>query len=374
MANLWILDSFDIWDQSHPRSKWQLVADPASLAVSALYGRNGGGLRLLTGGTYLGAAGRDDGLAASACAMLESIFRPSGTWTIGFAFKFMDIAPIGTHPICSIISSLPPFEDFLGTYRASYISLYFCPDQRLRFVHGDFRTPSYRKDFGPPLRRGVYYYIEWQTTISAGGNIAGWIDGEPLVNEGQDLSRSIIGVPLGAPDGVRFFFHKGSVGGGRNARYYYLDDVYVTDTARFSDVTVDSFRPDGVGNSSQWTPNTIGFPNYTYVDDLTPDDDNTNLTAAAGLTDTYAHSIPVETGGAVHGIDINVSNYNKVFDDGYLAAVVRQSGSDDVGPAKLMGTISYVYAQTGYLLNPHTGVAFTQAELAADEFGFKRLT
>lgn len=286
----------------------------------------------------------------------------------------MDTDLVGDHPICSVISSLPPFEDALGTYRASYISLYFCRDQRLRFVHGDFRTPSYRADFGPPLRRGVYYYIEWQTAISAGGSIAGWIDGQQLVNEGQNLSRSIAGVPLGAPDGVRFSFHKSSVGGGRNARYYYLDDIYVTDDVRFSDVTIDSFHPDGVGNSSQWTPNTVGFPNYTYVDDLTPDDDNTNLTAAAGLTDTYAHSIPAETGGLVNGINVSVCNYNKLFDIGTLGAVVRQAGADNVGAAKRMGTTSYVYAQTPYLLNPHTGVAFTQAELAADEFGFKRLT
>jgi hypothetical protein len=373
MANLWTLDGFERWDQSHPNAKWQIISDPGGLEVSANYGRNGGGLKITTGGTKVATrVPTEEGAVPTRCAVLESIFGVSTIWTIGFAFKFVDVGLLGDQPLCAIISSSPPYEDFLGTYYASYISLYFCRDQRIRMVHGDWRTPSYRVDFTPALRRGVYYFIEWEVDL-AGNNLRGWLDGEELVDEPQDLTRSISGVPLGAADAVRFFSNKSGVGGGRNVRSYYLDDIYVTDTVRFSDMAVEAVYPNGVGAHSDWTPNT-GFPNWTHVDDAVPDDDTTNLTGAAGVVDTYAFSGPNETGGVIHGIVNNVNHYNKLFDVGQLSSVIRQSGADDISTAQQMGTFGYRYGQFGYLTNPHTASAFTQAEIAGDEFGFKRIT
>lgn len=134
------------------------------------------------------------------------------------------------------------------------------------------------------ISSGVWQEIEIKVNIhDTTGTVDVWVDGINVVSiSGTDTRNGGTGVC----DNVRFF------GSSATTRW---DDCYVLDTAGsapqnnvLGDARVDTLRPDGDGNYTEFGTVTGGSTHYTEVDDSAPDSDTTKITStAANQRDTF---------------------------------------------------------------------------------------
>lgn len=379
MAELLQVESFDHWDENDPHTKWPVIFS-SGMVISALYGRHNGGARIKTGGTAVSTvAGTDVGIQASACNMFERYFSVgSSQWNIGMAFRFEGIELQDHMPIISLIST-GDVNSFLGTYYAPQVSLVFTPQQQLVFINGVYNESPFPVigDYSPALKRGVWYYIEVAIGIGGAASFSLKIDGKTVINTTGNTDP----LGTGSANGVRFFFHKSfRISGGNNERFYYVDDIYITNGGiAFTDVKVETDLPNNEGAVLQWTPSS-GTLHFTQVDEASPDGDTTfNTATAAGNIDTYKFSTLETASGTVHGLTIDADMLNDAFDVTTAAAVIRESSVNYLATAQRIGTPlaavpEYRGLIFGYLTNPATGNRFTISEINADEFGIDRVS
>lgn len=369
MANVLLLDSFQGWDHTHPRAKWPIANDPASLEASASFGRNSGGMRVVSGGsTLFTIAGQNSGTPFAASGMLEYANLPFTPRSVGFAFKVGDEEPVADIPIFAFIDS-GTLKINSGTFYATQSAIYYCMDQRLRLYIGEWNSRILIADFGKVCRRNIFHYVELSLTVGSPGSVQAWFDGEEVLN-GSYTTQALAG---SATTGVRLFFHRTSIAFGANERVYYIDDVYVSSGSRLSDVEIEYLRPNADGAHTDWTPSS-GSDHYTMVDDLTQDDDSTRVAAGAvGNTDSYEITTLTNGTGTIHGLMVGINHKNAIPDIATLSTVTRQSGTDSFGAATAMGTIEYRYLTEGNTTNPITASPFTVEEINSSiQFGMKR--
>lgn len=147
-------------------------------------------------------------------------------------------------------------------------------------------------------------------------------------------------------------------------------DVYLLDQTApnsdfLGDIRVAYIKPNGVGNSSQWTPS--AGANWQCVDEVPPNSDTDYVeTTTVGNKDTYAFENV--TGDP---LAIQVCNYcRKTSAAGAsLAVVTRQNGTDYEGPTQGLGSTSYDYVLQPYDTNPDTSAQWTQGQMDAGQWG-----
>ncbi len=215
---------------------------------------------------------------------------------------------------------------------------------------------------------GAWYYLECKAKINSttgtyevriNGTSTGWIPAVTGANTRNGGNNQVTGTRLGWTTG--------------NQGIQY-DDLYVCDTTGSVNIdflgpqVVETVRPMGAGNYSQWTPN-LGL-NFSNVNDLQTDNDGTfNQSSTAGQKDSFVMS-DLSAGGTVSAIQHVLYAKQSVGAQRSIRPVQRSGGTDFAGATVNTGT-SYTMALDLDDVNPATGAAFTPFEINAAEFGYE---
>ena len=216
----------------------------------------------------------------------------------------------------------------------------------------------------------IWAYVEIKAVIhDTAGSIVVKVNGVTVINvSGVDTRNG------GTPKVDAILFGNGR---GNNSNYdFYIDDIYVLDDSGslnndfLGDVRVACIRPDGAGNSTQWTPS--AGSNWQNVDDEEPNDDTDyNSEGTAGDKDLYTLTALPTSAGSVAGIR-EITRHRK---DDAGAATIRQlirTGSTDYEGSDVVVGDNYTYAQAIRETNPNTSAAWTESEINGLEAGVKR--
>jgi hypothetical protein len=155
----------------------------------------------------------------------------------------------------------------------------------------------------------------------------------------------------------------------------YVDDLYVCTGAGsvyndfLGDVRIETLRPSGNGNSSQFVGSDAdSTDNYLHVDDTAYT--NTDFVGSSTTTnkDTYAYGDLVRTTGQVKGV--MVQGVMAKSDSGSKSArlVARTASTDYTGDTESLSTSDIVYAHV-WEQNPNTTSDWTISEVNGAEFG-----
>ena len=198
------------------------------------------------------------------------------------------------------------------------------------------------------IESGVGHFIE--LSISGAGIVVR-VDGENILTASGDTTG----------DKTKFFI--GGTGGG-NSTYY--EDLYVAD-GPLDDVIVEAIYPNGVGNYSQWTP--LAGANYTNVDEEIASGSDYNGSSTLSQIDTFAFE-DVTFSGVIRGIQLVIyASYGLTGSS--IKGICRIAGVDYLHPDTDGGLNEAVFHRFIWTNSPATGVAWTQAELNAAEFGYR---
>ncbi len=155
-----------------------------------------------------------------------------------------------------------------------------------------------------------------------------------------------------------------------------LDDLYIcdgtgsTNNNYLGDVRVDALKPVGAGFYADFSRST-GSANWDNVDDVTPDGDATyNYSSTVGSKDTFDCANLVALTGSIKGLQANLIARKDEAGGRVLKAVQRIGGTDYESAPIGLG-MSYVVQRQIYDVSPATGVAYTETEINAAEFGYK---
>ena len=111
--------------------------------------------------------------------------------------------------------------------------------------------------------------------------------------------------------------------------------------------------------------------NYETVDDVVPDVETYVEASVGGKTDTYIMEDLKNTGKLIFGVQLGVSAKKENIGPYSLSGIVRQSGANHATPVLNPGA-TYIYRFVRYVINPATGLPWTEAEFNAAQFGFTR--
>ncbi len=153
----------------------------------------------------------------------------------------------------------------------------------------------------------------------------------------------------------------------------FYDDIVIMDTTgsdndfKGSGLHCVASFPTAAGDSTQWTPS--AGSNFQNVDDTDPDDDTTyNSSNSNGQLDLYNITDLPAFNGSVLGVDI-WSVLRKTTGGTEEAKLALKTNSAIYYGDNIALTSSYALYRKQQILNPTTGVAFTQAEANALQIG-----
>jgi len=231
------------------------------------------------------------------------------------------------------------------------------------------------------VRIHQWHYLEVDLTILSAPNVTGWwayelTDCQVLV-DGAVVLDSAVGPgqihlePITASAYNWRLIHITPVASGT------MDDFYVCDgsgaaphNAPLGDVQIDVIRPNGVGASTEWTA--VGAAsNWDAVNDLTPDDETTYVSAAsASLSDLYAME-NVSTDDGILGAQILISARRTEEGSAALAPLLRHAGTTTALTARPMSQ-TYFYRNRECFVTMPNGDPLTDANVNALQAGMRR--
>lgn len=380
MANVLFIDSFDNYNNENGAAKYPdlhsfniVPTNGADYAISSSYGRNGQGLRILTGGHIY------DG--QTNLVRLSGMGGPRSTWGFGFAFKILDNPPKNSVPIFGLVDTGTIYS-YLGQFYATQIAVYLSRAQTIRMSSGEPEgTTLISSSYS--LRRNTWHYIEATVTLSASGVASLSINGEVV----GSFSGDTRGTGSSSADGIRIGFGKmeRTVESSNGQRYFCIDDVYVTDGNNLGDIANKAIRPIADGSLNNWSPST-GVSNYQMVDDDTPDNDTTYIFAPSTSLDNVFSMVDISaiTNVVIPALQIAATGrapYN--LPSAAANGIVRIGGVNYFSTAIGLGT-PFAEGSNGYMSydhrteifpytnNPATGGTWSPATITSSEFGVER--
>ena len=287
----------------------------------------------------------------------RKVLDAQATWVVGFALNFGAI-PTGTNYLVNLTD--------VGT---SQVELRFENNTgRLLVTRNGTQIGSTGTTV---LKPNVWYYIEFKATINNSTGVAVVrINGVTEINlSSQDTQTS----GNATADDIYFLSHND-----QQAGHWYMDDLYICDGTGGSpsndflgDVRVETIRPSGNGNSSQFVGSDgNSTDNYLLVDETTPNDDTDYVeSSTVNDKDTYAYGDLTPTAGTVFGVQ--VLPYARKTDAGTrtIKSVARLSGTEVDSADKTLST-SYQYLPDIREAKPGGG-AWSISDVNSAEFGVK---
>ena len=237
-------------------------------------------------------------------------------------------------------------------------------------VFGDTTPPAFNIFVPAQFNQvqGVYARYELKVTCGNPGSFILRINGVQALN--------VTGVQTNPHfTGVLNFFQLNGAGGGVVDSCH--DDTYLA-TDFLGDIIVVENTPNADGHYAAWTPLVAG-PHFSQVNEIPPDGDVSYVSSSnIGDIDTYkipntGYTPPIQ----VLGVQSVIYCRKDLAGTRIIAPVIRQGGVDAVMADFSLPLTTYTYAKQVYdlggdtSLNPATGLAWTQADLTAAEFGQK---
>lgn len=334
------VDSFDHYNDGDIVYKWD---DNVGCSISATGGRCG------TAGLFNnGAAG----------AGIKKAIPSAATYIFGFALFLPALpTPSGDFILCSFLENTTKHVDIIVQ-----------SDGRIAARRAGTTTLGTSTNF---LSAGQYNYIEIKVTIdnSAGvvtvkvnGTSTGW-----LALTSQDTQN-------GGTAAITNWILGGDLLSNQLGVDSYFDDVVVLDTTGavnndfLGDCRVEAIFPSGAGNYAAWTPS--AGSNYQNTDESPSDDDATyNSSTTATAKDSFAFDNLSVTSGTVKAVAINMWARKDESGSRSITGLMRLSGVDAFGSAKLIGNTFQDYV-TIMEADPSAG-ALSIADVNAAEFGYR---
>jgi len=214
---------------------------------------------------------------------------------------------------------------------------------------------------------GVYARYELKITCGNPGSF------ELRVNGVVALAMAGVNVDPTHTGTANIFILLGAGGGADSCH----DDTYLA-TDFLGDIIVIENTPNADGHYAAWTPLVAG-PHFSQVNEIPPDGDASYVSSSnIGDIDTYkipntGYTPPIQ----VLGVQSVIYCRKDLAGTRIIAPVIRQGGVDAVMADFSLPLTTYTYAKQMYnlagdtSLNPATGLAWTQADLTAAEFGQK---
>jgi hypothetical protein len=265
------------------------------------------------------------------------------------------------------LSLMGGWEGIGGSSPSSMAALYHLGDERLYVrvsgnVVAKYSAPS---DF--VMQLNTWYYLELKATITTAYDGICSVAYEVYVNEEIVLSGTIAGMAF--THGVMNGLALTGPGGGNTATF---DDVYATAGVLLGDIRIGVIRPNGEGSHQDWAPDS-GSAHFSRVNDLTPDDLTSYLSATEpGQKETHEYE-DVTISGSAKAIQTLVCLKKSDAGSAGTKSLLRSGAGEEVnGEEFYPSEESWFYDRTGYLLNPWTGLAWTQAEINTLQFGLER--
>lgn len=229
---------------------------------------------------------------------------------------------------------------------------------------------------GTPLANGtkvlvedVWYYIEMKAYIhDSAGTVVVKLDGVTEINYGPgDTSyngdTSITNISLAR------------AGSGGIYPEMAFDDLYIcndqgsTCNDFLGDVRIDCLRPNGAGNSTDFTASTGS--NYQCVDDTTPNDDTDYVYGSTvGDHDTYAMEDHPSAAGSIYATQSHAW-MAKESGGTRQAKIITRSGSTDYEGSAESISDTYQWFSEIREVDPDTSSAWTISGFNAAQFGTK---
>jgi hypothetical protein len=309
----------------------------------------------------------------------------SGT-LIRFAFWIKTTANMGSGILGG--TQIPLFALENGT-PDSWLDVKFAPGSLASVTGGGLiitRTENARSGLAnyinselPCSRRindGRWHHVEFTMTINTTTGTANlWIDGE------QQYALTGIDTQDAASNISTYTRVRLSTNQAANVtEYVWFDDVIVWDDSgtEFTGALpnkihrIDTIRPNGAGNSAQFTPS--ASTNETNVDETVADDDTTyNESATVGHIDSLAYADMAFNVDEIFGINIRT---RAKFDSG--SANFRNKmriASTYYDGATVALAAGYGMVETIFNNNPNnTSNNLTKANIDGSEFGYERVT
>jgi hypothetical protein len=229
------------------------------------------------------------------------------------------------------------------------------------------------------VRVGQWHYLEVDVTITttvAGSNWTYALSSARILLDGVLVLNTTLGATIlsfVAPTAAKWT-HVDLLPAGATS---VVDDIYICDgagpaphNAPLGDIQIGVIRPNGAGASTQWTP--VGASaNWDAVNDLTPDDDTTQVSAATvGFSDLYTLE-DVSTTNSILGAQLLINARRTDEGAATLAALVRHAGTTTELPARAL-TSSYFYRNRDCFVTMPNGDPLTDANVNALQAGLRR--
>lgn len=207
----------------------------------------------------------------------------------------------------------------------------------------------------------TWYYIQVDVTISnTVGAVKVLIDTVEAINiTGQDTQQSGTGIIDG------FGLRSGTYG------ECFLADTSGSDFNALSTelLAISIIRPDGAGNSAQWTPS--AGSNYQTVDEDPVSETDYNESSTNTHKDTFAMaSAPTEVVDVICVVPWAIAERTDVT-PASINMVARHSSSEAAGADNSLIQNSLRMYQSFAHVNPSTAVAWTETEVNAMEAGYE---
>jgi hypothetical protein len=161
----------------------------------------------------------------------------------------------------------------------------------------------------------------------------------------------------------------------------FIDDHYLADTTGpapnndfLGDIRVEAIYSNAAGDDTDYTPS--AGSNFQNVDDAgTADGDTTyNSSTTPGDQDLFNLQSPTTASGIVCCVQPHIIARKTDSGAREIATVIKSGATEDVGPTHTLSTSYVQYDGEIYALNPDTGNAFTIAEVAALQAGYRTIT
>ena len=169
-------------------------------------------------------------------------------------------------------------------------------------------------------------------------------------------------------------FHDKVLFGNSSGDFYRIDDLYICDASGsdnndfLGNVKVTSLRPDGAGNTTEFTPS--AGANYAAVDEQLIDEDSTYVESLTSTNkDTYTYDNI--TASNIKGVEIITCCRESDGSSFSLINVTRSGGADYDSSSQAIGTTDYVFRSDVIEQDPNTSAAWTDTNLNLAEFGIK---
>lgn len=363
---LLFMDSFDHYATADITEKWTQIptgnGNNYNPTIGA-YGRNSSqGLRsdkTLTSSTYLGL-----GVAITVA--------PSGdTCIIGTAVRYNGFSDFYTGTGFSENYSSPPYLFYVWNVNEPQFAVRPNTDGTLSvFRVASNGTGTLLGTTSVSLQANVFAYVEVKVKISDSvGTVDVRINGVSALSlTGQDTQ----GGTSAAWTSVRMGFTSTTT-----TRYYVdFDDFVLMDGSGsynndfIGDVTISVLKPNGAGNSTDWTPS--AGSNYQCVDEALVNDDTDYVSSSTlNAKDLYAME-DCAVGADIRAIQVVTAMRKGTEGPGKIKHVVRSNSTDYDSSEMSLGGTAYSFNRTIWETDPATAAQWTESGWNAAQVGVKK--